>query len=469
MKALLVIALAAAGCVDHGPGPQPKKIEPKYIRENTLTAVPQDIQRVDANLGGKVIYLGNKVVYSDLKPPATPLAPGGTIRIVHYWQVIMPPGDGWRVFTYVRGAPGSIDFMTLPPTDMQIGLPPKKWKAGQIIQDAQDIVLRPDWRSPTATLYVGLVEAGGHQIGDRMPVTGGNVVDRAIVAREIAVDMSKAPPPAGTVYLPRAAGPITIDGMANDPGWANAATSPELVTADSSPDPNGKAVAKMTWDDQNLYVFVQITDPDIYSPYKQHDEPLWKADCVELFIDADGNRQGYVELQVNPNNATFDSFFATTRAQPGDEKWDSNMVTAVKVRGTADTAGDADQGWDVEIAIPLAAVKGRLDSMAVRLPPQVGDRWRLNVVRVDYKSGGGGPGVASWNRISYSDFHALDRMLTVVFADPTGSIAPQPAQAAPAVPAPAPAQPVQPATGSAGSAAPMPTLSTRPTSAPKTP
>jgi hypothetical protein len=81
--------------------------------------------------------------------------------------------------------------------------------------------------------------------------------------------------------------------------------------------------------------------------------------------------------------------------------------------------------------------------MAVRLPPQIGDRWRLNVVRVDYRSGGGSPGVASWNRIGYSDFHALDRMLNVVFADATGSITPKPAEPTP----------VAPETGSAGSAA----------------
>jgi hypothetical protein len=121
------------------------------------------------------------------------------------------------------------------------------------------------------------------------------------------------------------------------------------------------------------------------------------------------------------------------------------MVTAVKVRGTADKEGDADQGWDVEIAIPLAAVKGRSEQMQVVLPPQVGNRWRLNVVRVDSRSGGGGPSASSWNRITYSDFHALDRMLTVVFADASGSITattPVPQQVVPVqqqqvVPAPA--------------------------------
>lgn len=455
MKRYLLIALACA-CVDRGPGPQGKKIEPSYIRENLLQAAPQGIQAMQVDLGGKVTYLGNKLVYADGRDPATtPLAPGQTIRVMHYWQVKAPPGDGWRVFSFARGAQGSADFMNFGPTDMQIGHPPKKWKAGQIIQDVQDITLRPDWRSPAATLYVGLVQVGKHQIGDRMPASGEHVVDRAIVARTIEVDLSKAPPPLGTVHVPRATTPITIDGVANDPAWMSAAISPELITGDGSPEPVGKATARMTWDDQNLYVFVSVTDTDIFSPYKQHDEPLWKADCVELFIDADGNRTGYVELQVNPNNATFDSFFATTRAQPGDEKWDSQMQPAVKVRGTADKGGDADQGWDVEIAIPYAAVKGRHDTMNVRIPPQVGDRWRLNVVRVDYRSSGGGPGVASWNRISYSDFHALDRMLTVVFADPTGSIVPKPADEVPAPQTGSAAPPTGSAAPQTGSAAPQ--------------
>ena len=369
--ALAVLCLLA--CVDRGAGPQGTKIEPRYVRENLLTAVPTDIQAMNVDLGGKVTYLGNKITFLDGRDPNTPLAPGAAIRVVHYWQVKMPPGEHWRVFTLVRGAPGSIDFMNLVPTDMQIGHPTKKWKAGQIIQDTQDFVLRPDWRSPTATLHVGLVWDGGNQIGDRMAATGESVVDRAILARTIQVDLAKAPPPPGTVHVPRAQGPITVDGMMNDPGWMSSAMSSELVTADGSPEPVGKATARMTYDDQNLYIFATITDTDVFSPYKNQDDPLWKGDCVELFIDADGNRSGYVELQVNPNNVTFDSFFKSTRAQPGDEEWDSSMVTAVKVRGTADKSGDADQGWDVEIAIPFAAVKGRHDAMTVRLPPQPGD------------------------------------------------------------------------------------------------
>jgi hypothetical protein len=429
---LLAAALLAvlAGCVDHGPGPQPRKVDPAHVKAHLLAAAPADLERLDVTLGGKVVYLGNKI-------EQTRVAPGQAVTITHYWKVLAPVGDRWRVFTLVRAPAGSADFMNLDPTDMQHAYGPAMWKAGDVIEDPQMFVVRPDWRSARATILVGLIEVGRHGTLDRMAASGPRTQDRAVVARVLEIDTARAPPPAGTVHLPRARGEIVIDGLAAEPAWAAAAASPELATAEGSAEPKGKATAKLLWDDEYLYVFASILDTDIYSEFTRHDDPLWKADCVELFIDADGNRRGYVELQVNPNNTTFDSYFATTRAQPGDETWTSNMVTAVKVRGTADKAGDADQGWDVEIAIPWDAARGRDQAMQVRTPPQVGDRWKLNVVRVDYRSNGGSPGVSSWNRITYGDFHALDRMLQVVFADQTGAITvaqpqPQPEGAVPA-------------------------------------
>ncbi|HEX4423361.1 MAG TPA: carbohydrate-binding family 9-like protein [Kofleriaceae bacterium] len=416
--ACLVACLGTIGaCVDRGPGPEPKKIDPAYVAQHLIAKLPAELAPLDVALGGgKVVYAGNTID----KPR---VAPGQTVRITHYWRVVEPVGPGWRVFALVRGEPNTADFMNLTATDMEIAHGPASWKPGELIEDIQDVTLRPDWRSSTATLSVGLIATGAHGLGDRMLASGPHTHDRAVIARVLDVDLSKAPPPPGTIHIPRASSPITIDGVASEPAWATAATSPELVTAEGSADPIGKAIAKLTWDDQYLYAFVSITDSDIVSEYKKHDDPMWKQDCIELFIDADGNRRGYIELQVNPNNATFDKWYATTRAQPGDESWDSGMQTAVKLRGTT-APGDTDQGWDVELAIPWQAVRGRDDAMAVRLPPQVGDRWRLNLVRVDVRTGDKNQQASSWNRISSADFHALDRMLTAVFADTSGSIVP---------------------------------------------
>ena len=424
MRCLALVALAA--CVDYGAGPETKQIDRKYVAANLLTAVPADVQHVDVWLGGRVQVVGTTA-------PSEPIVPGAAFKLATYWHVVVPPGAGWRVFAQLRGTPGTADFMNLDASDMELGHPVASWLPGEIIRDEHQIVLRPDWKSKTATLYVGLIRDGGHDAQARMAAIGPNTLQDSAVARTLDVDLAKAPPPPGTVYIPRAAGAITIDGVATDPGWQGALQSPEFVTADGAETPNGKTTARLTWDDQYLYAFVSVLDADIVAPYKNHDEPLYKADAIEIFIDADGNRRGYIELQVNPNNATFDKWWPTTRAAPGDEAWDSGMITAVKLHGTTEP-GDTDVGWDAEIAIPWAAVKGKDDAMHVTLPPTIGDRWRLNIVRTDQKTGGKNQaegGASSWNRISSSDFHALDRMLTAVFADHAGSIAPAKAADAP--------------------------------------
>ena len=438
MRAAALCVLLFA-CVDAGPGPQPKKIDRKLIAANLLTALPANLTHLDVSLGGRVEYVGNTAANAIL-------IPGQAARITHVWQVLIPPGPGWRVFAQLRGDPGTADFMNLDATDMELGHPVASWRAGEIISDPLDFTLRPDWKSKTATLYVGLIRVDGHQLDDRMHATGPGTQDDAIVAKPYQVDLAKAPPPQGTVYLPHAAGPITIDGIGTEPGYGLATLSPDFATAEGSAEPVGKANAKVTWDDQAMYVFVTVQDTDIVSPYTKHDEDLYKADAIEIFIDADSNRRGYVELQVSPANVTFDKWYPQTRAQENlaDMSYESNMQTAVKLRGTV-APGDTDQGWDVEIAIPWQAVKGKDDTMRVNLPPHVGDRWRMNIIRTNQRTGGtqqAEGGASSWNRITVSDFHAMDRMMTVVFADQAGSIVAKPdaATAPPGVtPPPAPA------------------------------
>jgi hypothetical protein len=422
LTAAAVATLAVTACVDRGPGPQRKVIDPAYIAENLLSAPPTVLTNtVNADLGGKVTYLGNVV-------DKTSLGPGDKVEIKHYWKVVAEPGAQWRVFSHVRGTGNSADFMNVDETDMRLGHGPATWKPGEIIQDTQSITLKPDWQSKTATVIVGMFPKGKHGIDDRMPVVSGPSMENAVIAVVFPIDLTKAPPPAGTVVVKHAPAAITIDGVADDPGWVGAMPSAEFPTGESSGDPPGKTIGRMTWDEQNLYVFVQADDPIVGSTYTKDDDSIWKDDVIELFIDADGNGRGYIELQVNPNNAIFDKWYPAGRVKdepPEWLAWSSGMQAKVRVRGTVNNNGDTDGGWDAEFAIPWAAVKGNDPAMKVQLPPAPGTKMRMNVVRVDYKDGKAT--IASWNRITYSDFHALDRMLNVVFADATGKTAPEPA------------------------------------------
>lgn len=503
----LVLLGSGAGCVDRGAGPKLGD-DPALVDKSRLSEVPAAlVHRVDAALapavarpaaaksspasavdagavieaadpdGAQVIYLG-AIVEADPPtsapadaPPVDKLVPGQAYRIRHFWKVLAPPGD-LRVFTHLRGQSGAPDFMNLDDSPLRRAYPPKRWRAGDLLSDAQSFVLRPDWRSPTVTVTAGLIRRGGHGPDDRLAVVRGPGEAGAVVVRVLPVDVAKAPPPPGTVRVARASSPITIDGIGDEPAWSAAPWSPSFVPAEGSPESVGSAQAKLSWDDEHLYALIHVEDSDVSSPFKQPDDPLWKADCVELFIDADSNRRQYIELQVNPHNAQFDSYFASTRAEPGDVTFSAGMKSAVVVRGTLEDAGDIDGGWEVELAIPWAALRGKDPSMAVRLPPQPGDQMRLNVVRVDKRAADKYPTASSWNRIPYSDFHALDRMLNVVFVEaakpappaaaPAAPAAPAPAPAAPSSAAPAPAVPVAPASPSGEAPAPVENRSTPP-------
>ena len=431
--AALVVATSAlglTGCVNKSP-PE-KKIDPAYVAKNLLSAPPGSIQHpVHAVLGGSVEYLG-----CDVKPAV--VARGESATVVHYWQVAKAPGSGWRVFTHLTGQ-GKGDWMNLDRSDMRLGYPPNKWKAGDIIRDQQTFTLDSGWASPYAQVLVGLYRAGGDSVEDRMPVESGPVDSerrvkacRFKVGRKGGAAGASAPLRAPEYKVRRTHGPIKIDGRAGETDWQNAPWGPDFAVAAGGASVVGAARGKLLWDGKYLYAFIHVEDKDVRSQYVKRDDPLWKEDVVELFIDADKNQRGYVELQVNPHNAEFDSWWPTTRAQPGHPEWNSHMRSAVVVDGTIDDSLRDDKGWDAEIAIPLGDVKGADAAMKVNIPPEVGDSWRMNVVRVD-KPAHGPLGASSWSPITIQDFHALGRMFEVVFADKDGNV--MPAGAAPKAPA----------------------------------
>jgi hypothetical protein len=404
-----LVLVAAPGCKERAPA-----IDPAYVAANLVSAPPALDRAIDADLGGAVIYLGNTV-------SSTAVSPGGRAEVVHYWKVVKPPGDAWAVFSHLVSGAG--DWLNVDQSDMRQGHPPAAWRAGQIIRDEHRFTVPPEWTGEDATLVVGLYRRDARGKDGRMPVTGGEVdaEGRLVVAR---LAVARSARPGGEYAIRRARGPITLDGVADEADWKAAPHSPEFTDAEGGAPVGGRTAARLLWDDQHLYAFVEVEDADVFSSYRGRDDPLWKEDVIELFIDADGDRKGYVELQVNPNGAIFDAFFPGTRAQPHHVEWNGGMRAAVVVHGTADRRDDRDRGWDVELAIPHADVKGMAADMAVRIPPVVGDRWRLNVVRVD-KPRDAGIRAATWSPITIGDFHALGRMLTVVFADADGKTAAQ--------------------------------------------
>lgn len=414
---VLLVVVFAVSCVDKGP--KKKKISKEYVEENLLTAVPDDLTNtVNADLGGKVVYVGNQVEGPDK------VAPGAKMTVVHYWRVTDAPGSDWGVFAHLKGA--GKEWVNIDYTDMREGYPPSKWKAGDIIRDEQKFQVPDSWKSPTVKVVVGLWRKGGSGVEARMPiVTGPKDGERGVITATFKIDPNARPAPepkAGPYAIRKTTEPITIDGKMDEEAWKKAKVSPRFKVAANGPKVVGSASARLLYDDTNLYLWVTVGDPDVFSPFKDHDGDLWKADVLEMFIDADGNRRGYVELQVNPNNTHLDIWFPGPRGKDPDRLWSAEMTSAVNIRGTADNQGDADKGWDLEVAIPLAAARGRDDKMKINIPPKPGDSWKLNVVRVDKAKGASNVSATSWSQIDISDFHGLDKLLEVQFADTEGNV-----------------------------------------------
>ncbi len=268
----------------------------------------------------------------------------------------------------------------------------------------------------------------------RMKVTGPQDSENRLKAAVLPVDAkaSKAGVHKRLIAI-KSAKPITIDGKLTEEIWAKApSTGPFVETMQGGPSPI-KTEAKLAWDENYLYIAFQCEDEDIWSDFKKRDDKLWEQEAVEVFIDANGDGKEYIELQVNPHNAVFDSFLPAYRKNQND--WNSKIKTAVVVDGTLDKRGDKDKGWVVEMALPWADVKGKA-THELTLPPKVGDMWRVNFFRLDAPEKK--PKLAAaWSAPLVGDFHKLDRFGEVVFGDEEAKAPePQAQAAAPAASAP---------------------------------
>jgi Domain of unknown function (DUF5916)/Carbohydrate family 9 binding domain-like len=164
-----------------------------------------------------------------------------------------------------------------------------------------------------------------------------------------AADAPPVPPP---IPLPRASGPIAVDGDLSDPGWKGAAvvdTFFETVFGDNRA-PNVTTVAWVTYDDRYLYIAVRCDDPDprrIRAPYVDRDQVIGTDDNVAIFLDTRNDHRTAQEFRVSPRGIQADAVFNDAS---GNEDFSPDFYY--------DTAGRiTDKGWQAELRIPLSSLR----------------------------------------------------------------------------------------------------------------
>ncbi len=393
--ALVAAALLSTACRDEQAGPRHRPVPPSVAPSTgrTLQAVPDDLTFRSSGTwaGGTIRYLGSKV--DPVKP-----RPGQPVQLTHYFQALKTPPAGWSLFTHAVD-PGTGSMMVNADHPIQGGaMPLERWPVGAIIEDSHQIT------APGGEARVVL----GFWKGDaRLPVDQPQAHDGMNRMLGPMLGGGAAAEPLPEYQAKRTASPPTIDGELSDEVW-KAAPEIRLVGSMRGEATRLRTTARILYDSENLYVAFDAEDPDVWGTLLNRDDPIYGQEVVEVFLDANSDGKTYNELQVSPNNTVFDARFPARR-QGMDLSWDSKMQTAVKIRGTLNDPSDRDDGWSAEMKIPFAEL-----TEVPRLPPQSGDRWRMNLYRLDLPDRRQQEGQA-FSPVQVPDFHNLPRFGWLVF------------------------------------------------------
>jgi len=176
-----------------------------------------------------------------------------------------------------------------------------------------------------------------------------------------------------TYQAGRALDAIRVDGNLDEFTWAalpRVGRFTNIRQADQSTAAPTEAV--LAWDDTNLYVAFASIDPMPWGTMYQRDSRIWEEEVVEVFLDPDGDGLNYPELEVSPHNVVVDLLIPRRGGTAGDAiKWDiAGLRTAVNKHAA---------GWAAEIAIPWSA----LEEAGIKQKPNVGDKWRVGLYRIE--------------------------------------------------------------------------------------
>lgn len=415
LAALALLALVASGCQEYAeptltPG-QKKKVEAHLLAE-----APTPQHPVGAIIEDQVKLIGYDVDKTKAKP-------GDKVTITYYIEVLAEkPGDN-KIFVHFQGRRNDPKaWMNLDHHPIEGLQPLRKFAKGQIIKDVQEFRIREDFPGGPAKVYWGLWR-GNHRLKVENADADTVKVDKEgrVVLAAVQIDGKPSTVTGdGKPRLPMARSAklaegesITVDGKLDEPVWSRATATAKWTSPDGKDRPAPETTARFAWTPTHLYIGVEAKDDDIWSTFTERDSNTWEQEVIEVFIDADGDKKDYLELQVTPANVIFDARFERHRSDLAKARaWNmKGLETAVVVDGTLNERDDTDKSYTVEMAIPVAEVPG------AKAPLAHGFTWRVNLFRWDAPKKGRQQ-AAAFSPPVVGDFHALDRFGRLRFMDP---------------------------------------------------
>ena len=194
----------------------------------------------------------------------------------------------------------------------------------------------------------------------------------------LAVSAAVAQAPLPRYDVRRLSAPLTIDGRLNEAAWAATPAITLQFLWESQTGPKQMTRARLLWDAQALYVGFDADDTDITAQFQQRDDPTFRDDAVEIFINPDPRQETvYYGFEMNARGVLYDYLNYNSRTL--FKRFDATGVQiATSLRGSLNVRDDTDNGWSLEALIPWS----NFEELS-RRPPAAGTAWKANLNRWD--------------------------------------------------------------------------------------
>ena len=323
-----------------------------------------------------------------LKRPGDPVATDDFYNVLGWTQ----PGNSWVKLWRPPGKPLQLAHGRGDQTDAAMIV-------GDSVADGQWHLVAITWQDRRVAVYVDGLRTGEQSASDDFPLNGFadfrvgrggaggmlldelQVYDRPFEQRELRRMSVRVDAITGTPFLiipPRDADqPITIDGRMEADEWSGAVQTTGFVDIDQKVAASTPTYARLTYDDEHLYVAVRSPWPEeirskLHRPVERtavlsrdrylFDSDVNSDDSIELQFRPGGDSGNWYRMAVNGYDVHYDYM-----VEPGGRvhlDWNPKWQTASTVDGN---------GWYVEIRIPFSEL-----AEGDRTP---GEQWQLNVIR----------------------------------------------------------------------------------------
>jgi cellulose/xylan binding protein with CBM9 domain len=201
---------------------------------------------------------------------------------------------------------------------------------------------------------------------------------RFLLVLSMAVPLVAAQSAVPRYEVKRVSAPLTIDGTLDEKEWAATPGVSLQFLWESQTGAKQMTRARLLWDAQALYVGFDADDVDITAQYERRDDPTYRDDAVEIFINPNPQQEVvYYGFEMNARGVLYD--YVNYNSRTLFKRFDATGVTiATSLRGSLNVRTDVDSGWSLEAMIPWP----NFEELS-RRPPVVGAVWKVNFNRWD--------------------------------------------------------------------------------------